>query len=339
MTTDAAFDIVRRSLANGRLPHAYLLCGDPRGAGSDLAGRVCSLLLCDRRADAPDAAPCLACKSCRSVASGTHPDVLTVEPEKKSRVISMAAVTESFLPWAAKMSYLGGWKIGRILFADRLNESSANAILKTLEEPPDRTLFLLATDKPEALLPTIVSRCHRLDLSVGRVPPAEPWRSRVGEILARHANSSMLRVMATAARLHALFEEIKGLAEEQVSERLKSQREADPNAAFVDGEVEKALVSVREKELRDAVYRSIQDWYRDLLVVASLRETGAAAAGGPEPPLCFPEHRAALAAKAARTPVRLAQRYVEFAGKIQQQIEVRFIADTVVFPHWLAWMK
>ena len=338
MTTGAAFDIVRRSLANGRLPHAYLLCGEPRGAGLDLADRVSSLLLCDRRADAPDAAPCLACKSCRSVASGTHPDVLTVEPEKKSRVISMAAMTETFLPWATKMSYLGGWKVGRILFADRLNESSANAILKTLEEPPDRTLFLLVTDKPEALLPTIVSRCHRLDLSVGRVPPAEPWRSRVGEILARHSNASMLRTMATAARLHALFEEIKVLAEEQVAERLEAQREADPNAAVVDGDVEKALVSVREKELRGAVYGSIQDWYRDLFVLAALRESGAAS-GGPEPALCFPEHRAALAAKAARTPARLAQRYVEFAGKIQQQIEVRFIADTVVFPHWLAWMK
>ena len=149
----------------------------------------------------------------------------------------------------------------------------------------------------------------------------------------------MLRVMATSARLHALFEEIKGVAEEQVSEKLAAQREADPTAALVDGDVEKALVSVREKELRGAVYRSILDWYRDLLVLAALRESGGAAAGDAGPPLCFPEHRAELEARAARTPVRLAQRYVEFAGKIQQQIEVRFIADTVVFPHWFAWMK
>ena len=335
MTTDAAFDIVRRSLANGRLPHAYLLCGEPRGAGLALADRICSLLLCER----PGAAPCGACKACRSVVSGTHPDVLSVEPEKKSRIISMAAMTETFLPWAAKMSYLGGWKIGRVFFADRLNESSANAILKTLEEPPHSTLFLLVTDKPEALLPTIVSRCHRLDLSTGRVAPAEPWRSRVGDILARHSNASMLRVMATSARLHGLFEEIKAVAEAQVSEKLKERREADPNAALVDGDVEKALVSVREKELRGAVYTALQDWYRDLLVLATLRETGAAAAGAGAPPLCFPERRAELEARAARTPSRLAQRYVEFAGKIQQQIEARFIADTVVFPHWLAWMK
>ncbi len=339
MTTDAAFDIVRRSLANGRLPHAYLLCGEPRGAGLELAKRIESLLLCDRRADAPDAAPCGACKSCLSVANGMHPDVLSVEPEKKSRVISMEAMRETFLPWASKMSYLGGWKAGAIFFADRLNESSANAILKTLEEPPPSTLFLLVTDKPEALLPTIVSRCHRLDLSTGRTAPAEPWRTRTGEILAKHSNASMLRVMATSARLHELFEEIKGIAEEQVAERLKAQREADPNAALVDGDVEKALVSVREKELRGAVYTSIQDWYRDLLVLATLRETGAAAEGPGAPELCFPEFRGALAARAAKTPSRLAQRYVEFAGKIQQQIEARFIADTVVFPHWLAWMK
>ena len=103
--------------------------------------------------------------------------------------------------------------------------------------------------------------------------------------------------------------------------------------------MEKALVSVREKELRGAVYTAIQDWYRDLLVLATLRETGAAADGAGAPALFFPERRADLEARAARTPSRLAQRYVEFAGKIQQQIEARFIADTVVFPHWLAWMR
>ena len=335
MTTDAAFDIVRRSLANGRLPHAYLVVGEPRGAGLELARRIGSLLLCERGAGAADA-PCGSCKSCRLVAKGAHPDVLAIEPEKKSRIISMDAMREAFLPWASKMSYLGGWKIGEIFFADRLNESSANAILKTLEEPPPSTLFLLVTDKPEALLPTIVSRCHRLDLSVGRVPPAEPWRTRTGEILAKHSNASMLRVMATSSRLHALFEEIKVLAEEQVSAALAARRGDDPNAPVVDADAEKALVSAREKELRGAVYDALEDWYRDLAVLAALRESGAAADGAA---LRFPEFRGALAARAARTPARLAQRYVEFAGRIRQQIEVRFIADSVVFPHWLAWMR
>ncbi|MBQ9726270.1 MAG: hypothetical protein IJV65_02045 [Kiritimatiellae bacterium] len=339
MTTDAAFDIVRRTLANGRLPHAYLLRGDPRGAAAELAARVASLLLCERRAADPAAAPCGACKSCRAVANGTHPDVVAVEPEKKSRVISIDAIRETFLPWASKLSYLGGWKVGEIFFADRLNDSSANAILKTLEEPPPDTLFLLATDRPGDLLPTIVSRCHRLDLSTGREAPAEPWRSRVGEILAKHSNASALRVAATAARLAALFDEIKGVAESQVSEKLAARRDADPAAALVDADAEKALVSVREKELRGAVYAALEDWYRDVLVLAALRESGAAPGGPGAPDLRFPERRAELEARAARTPARLAARYVEFAGKIREQIEARFIAPPVVFRHWLAWMR
>lgn len=339
MTTDAAFEIVRRSLANGRLPHAYLLEGDPRGAAERLASRVCSLLLCDRRAEDPAAAPCGACRSCRAVANGTHPDVVAVEPEKKSRVISIDAIRETFLPWASKLSYLGGWKVGEIFFADRLNGASANAILKTLEEPPPETLFLLATDHPEDLLPTIVSRCHRLDLSTGRVPPAEPWRSRTGGILAKHSNASMLRVAATSSRLQALFAEIKELAETQVAEKLAARHEADPAAALVEPDAEKALVSAREKELRGAVYAAVEDWYRDLLVLCALRESGAAADGPGAPELRFPEFRAALEERAARTPARLAQRYVEFAGKIREGIEERFIQPAVVFPHWLAWMR
>ena len=331
MQESKAFEIVRTSLSNGRLPHAYLVVGAPRGAGRDFARRVCALLLCEDRGRAP----CGACDACDRVARDAHPDVLVVEPEKKSRVIGIEPMRETFLPWAAEKSFSGGWKAGLILFADRLRPEAANAFLKTLEEPPEDTLFLLVTDQPDALLPTVVSRCQRIDLTSGRTPPPEPWRSRVAQAMSEHSNASALRVMATSARLHDLFVEIHGMAEDQVLEEVRLAAEADPNGAGPpDNDVLKALVGAKEKELRRAIYVAIQDWYRDVLVLSSLREAGSDA----EPELCYPEFRDVLRERARLIPPRLALRYVDFAKDMQVHVEDRNMADTFVFPHWLTWM-
>lgn len=325
MQPHEAFDIVRRSRSNERLPHAYLIVGDPRGDGNELSLQIASLLLCTEG----DRAPCGSCDACRRIQSGSHPDVFTLEPEKKSRIISVDAMRENMLAWSEKQSFLGGWKIGRILFADRLNDSAANAFLKTLEEPPPSTLFLLVTDKPEALLPTIISRCQRLDLAAGRRAPPEPWRSRVGDILAKHSAASQLRVMATASRLQTLLDEITDLAASQMASQFTSD---DPNEPTVDTDTQQALIRAREKELRRAVFVSIQDWYRDLLILST--SGGTAPAGS----LCFEEHRAELVQKASKIQPRLALRYIEFAQNIEQQIELRNMQPPTVFIHWFTWM-
>lgn len=331
MQENEAFEIVRRSFRNRRLPHAYVVAGAPRGAGGSFARRVCSLLLCER---GPEEAPCGACGACGRVERGAHPDVVTLEPEKKSRIIPIDAMRGTFLPWAAEKSFDGGWKIGVLLFADRLKTEAANALLKTLEEPPEDTLFLLVTDRPEELLPTILSRCQRIDLSAGRIPPAEPWRTRVAEALAEHSCASQLRVMATAMRLHALFEEMKELAEDAVREDLRAAEAADPTGySAPDKDTFEAMAKTKEKELRLSVYVALQDWYRDLLVLSSLPP------GAPEPPLFFPEFRDALAERARRVPPHLALRYVDFAKEIQSHVEDRFMNDVFVLSHWLTWMR
>ena len=230
MNPDKAFSLVQMAAEKERLPHAYLLTGDPRERGWPLAAKIAGFLLC------PEAqAPCGSCDTCRRIANRSHPDVLALEPEKKSRIISIEAMRETFLPWTSRQSFEGGWKVGIIVFADRLNDASANAFLKTLEEPPPRTLFLMLTDKPDALLPTIRSRCQCLDLSEGRVPPAEPWRTRVGQIMAQHANGTQLRVRATTARLQAMFDEISEIATTQTEEQAKALS-GDPTAPAIDGD-------------------------------------------------------------------------------------------------------
>lgn len=335
MQPSTAFDLVRNAMKNGRVPHAYCLVGDPRGDALALASRIAALLLCEKGGDA---APCGVCDACRRVARGVHPDVLSIGPEKKSRVIGIEAMRETFLPWASEKSFSGGWKIGMILFADRINAAAANAFLKTLEEPPSETLFLLLAPSVDPMLPTVVSRCQKIDLSRGRTPPAEPWRSLVGGILAAHSCESGLRVAATAARLHALFTRIADEAEAEVSEELAAQEAADPTAwSPPDRDERGAMVSVKAKERRQAIFQAIQEWYRDLLAAASAAEAGA------ERPtrssLCFPEHRDEIVRRAAKIPVRYAMRFVDAAGKLQEKIEDRNLPDQHVFLEAFSYLR
>ena len=320
MTTSDAFTLIRASHKNGRLPHAIILAGEPRGAGAALAVDVCRLLLCRAGNASP---PCGVCDECGQAGRRVHPDTLWIEPEKKSRVIGVDTIRDDILPWAASGSYSGGWKICVILFADRLNESAANAFLKTLEEPVEHTLFLLVTDSPEILLPTILSRCQRINLSEGRHPPAEPWRAKTQAILAAHSTASALRVYATAGSLADLFEEIKARAEELGKEQRKNSEIEE------DAETAAAWVSSRTKEMRSAVFATINEWYRDILVCAAGGNAG----------FFNPEYSEIIASKAAACEPKLAIQFIKMADEMMSQIENRNIRETLVFPYWFTWLK
>jgi DNA polymerase III delta prime subunit len=98
------------------------------------------------------------------LANSSHPDVFRVEPEGAKRIIPVKAIREKILDPLSTSSFSGGWKVSVIVGADRMEAPSANAFLKSLEEPMPGTLHLLLTDAPEGILPTIVSRTQRIDL-------------------------------------------------------------------------------------------------------------------------------------------------------------------------------
>ena len=165
MTVDEAYERICRAIDAGRPANGYLVVGGVRGLGAELADRVLRHLYGD-------------------VDLAAHPDVHRLAPEKKSRIISVDAMREKLIAPMDMTSYQGGWKAGVVLGADRLKAEAANAFLKTLEEPPLQTLFLLLTERPEQLLPTIISRCQRVDLPDARARLLdEPWRGRVIDIL------------------------------------------------------------------------------------------------------------------------------------------------------------
>ena len=149
MEPGAAFDLISRAIDTGRAAHGYLIVGDVRGNASDLVMRILRKLYPEDLAQ---------------VEAHGHPDVATLEPEGKARVITVDSIRDRIVAPMSATAFSGGWKVGVIYGADRMNQQSANAFLKSLEEPTPNTLYLLLTDMPEGILPTIVSRTQRIDL-------------------------------------------------------------------------------------------------------------------------------------------------------------------------------
>jgi DNA polymerase III subunit delta' len=145
------------AVERGRLAHAYLLTGPP-GIGKRLFAReLATALLCE--APGPQLTACGHCDSCTLMAAGNHPDFFAVARPEESNVLEIEVMVELCQGFSLK-SARGRGKIALLDDADDLNLSAANSFLKTLEEPPPRSVFFLIGTTPERQLPTIVSRCQ-----------------------------------------------------------------------------------------------------------------------------------------------------------------------------------
>jgi DNA polymerase-3 subunit delta' len=175
----AAAVVAGRPVPPGAMTHAWLFTGPP-GSGRSVAARAFAAALQCTAPDVPgaEAAPgCGACSGCRTALAGTHADVRLVVPEGLS--ISVAEM-RSLVQAAARRPTTGRWQVVLIEDADRLTEGAANALLKAVEEPPERTVFLLCapSDHPEDVSVTIRSRCRAVALR-------SPSASAVAEVLHR----------------------------------------------------------------------------------------------------------------------------------------------------------
>ena len=149
MDVDEAFSLISRAIDTGHVAHAYLIVGDLSGGCEELAHRILLKLF-------PNAIA--------QVEAGSHPDVVRLEPEGAKRIIKIDTLRDRMIQPLSLASFSGGWKVGVIVGADRMEAPTANAFLKSLEEPTVKTLYLLLTDHPESILPTIVSRTQRIEL-------------------------------------------------------------------------------------------------------------------------------------------------------------------------------
>lgn len=157
---------MRAALRQGRLAHAYLFSGEPAIGKRFFAVRLAQALACDAAEQVAEADACGRCRSCQQIENLTHPDFLYIEPEqdKANPQISIDRVRD-IEHHVMYRPFCSSHKICLIDAADLMTVGAANALLKTLEEPPDHSLFFLISSRPQALPSTVRSRCLAVPFS------------------------------------------------------------------------------------------------------------------------------------------------------------------------------
>ena len=174
-------DLLAGAVGRHTLPPALLFSG-PDGVGKRLTAlALAQVLNCQRpvtlAGDHRDA--CGECPSCRRIARGTHPDVVVIEPEDGT--IAIGTVREEVIGKSGYRPFEGQRRVFIIDDADSMNENAQDALLKTLEEPPAFSVLVLVSAQPDALLPTVRSRCYRLRFGrIGEEEVARVLRERHG---------------------------------------------------------------------------------------------------------------------------------------------------------------
>ncbi len=164
---------LQQAVAAGRTPASLLIEG-PSGLGPNtLVSRYVSAIMCQSSNDEP----CGFCHACDLIKSHSHPDIHWLKPEEGKSGVGVEQIRQSNR-WAQETSQLGGYRIIIIEPAEAMNESASNALLKTLEEPASRCLFVLLSRNSHHLLPTIRSRCEVWSLPMPSEAMVLDWVSR-----------------------------------------------------------------------------------------------------------------------------------------------------------------
>jgi DNA polymerase-3 subunit delta' len=158
---DWAVDILSRHIATQNTRHAYLFTG-PDGVGRrTLAIRFSQALNCSQPVE--PGRPCFKCKNCTQIELMAHPDLTIIQSERKGATLKVEQIRE-MQHGLSLTAYQASYRVAILLRFEEANDNAANALLKTLEEPPDKVVLILTANNADALLPTISSRCEALNL-------------------------------------------------------------------------------------------------------------------------------------------------------------------------------
>lgn len=268
-TVDQAFTLMEGAHERSRLAHAFLISGS-RGSGKEaLASKVISML--ESGGGGVDLFGDAVVPEARPLDEMAGEWVRILRPRSKSRRITVEEIRE-LEKTLHVVSGASTWKVGVIVDADRMAAASENAFLKTLEEPPPRTLLLLLTENPAGLLPTVISRCVRMPLMGG---PREPEGTELVLLEALHSVAKLgLGSMSTALGIKACFSSILNEAKEEAEaagkEALKEEEKALRHAVEGDWlkrreEELKAVAAADYLNERAKLFDVIQSWWADVL--------------------------------------------------------------------------
>ncbi|GMU91644.1 MAG: hypothetical protein AMXMBFR4_07020 [Candidatus Hydrogenedentota bacterium] len=299
---EVAVRLLRNLILRNRIPNGLLFWG-PGGVGKRSAALELAKAINCRQSKA-DA--CGRCLSCRKIAHGNHPDIKQLAPSGKTRLIAKKDI-EEINEFAALRPFESEWRIFILHDAERMNLPAQNHFLKTLEEPPGRSLFILMSEYPRMLLPTIRSRCQLIRFrALRRETVSELLQNQrdlpdeVADSVAVLAEGQMSRALDLVDSekrqvVFSLVERIAGgedpvlLAEEFAAflEGRRKQIEADLKAESAHAKLDEGnreewdrLKEVRIAQQAAVVKRDLMDylylletWYRDEMVVAATGDT------------------------------------------------------------------
>ncbi len=284
-----AVDVLSRAAASGALAHAYLFVGPERVGKATLALRLAQALNCAsagarhasplQGGDAEGAAPCGECPSCVRIAAGIHADVRTVTvevtdegPQRKAISVEQMREVERAVALAP---FEGRTRVVIVDPADEMTAVAQNAFLKTLEEPPPHVVFVLIATQGERLLPTVRSRCRRIDFrllpasEIERALESEPVDPERARLLARLSRGrigwalAMARDPSQLERRREALQSARSLAGMPVAQRMELAEQLTEEFR-------------RDREKILSLLAEWQGWWRDVLLAQSGAEDGVA---------------------------------------------------------------
>ena len=254
---------LQNALSNRKISHAYIINGE-KSSGKEFVARVFAMAL---QCEKGGTEPCQECHSCKQALSGNHPDIIKLVHEKPN-TISVDDIRSQITNDVAIKPYSGPYKVYLVEEAEKMTVQAQNALLKTLEEPPEYAVILLMTGNLNALLPTILSRCVVLNM--------RPVPDRlIKKYLMEELQVPDYKAEVCVAFARGNVGKAKALASSEDFENVKT--EALSLLKYIQDmelyEIVEAIKRITEYKLEVNDYLDIMAiWYRDVLLFKATRD-------------------------------------------------------------------